>query len=166
MKKVLLFICLFFFIIVKAQAYEPPKDFRGMEFGAHIDSIDAKFTMLESSEKDDKYYTREGDKLSIGDAELTNIMYGFYKDMFMSVIINAKGFSNHDKLTKALIAKFGSPEIPNQYIEEYEWNGTVKIQYKYNEYSGNITLYFFHLPTVYKRAEDSKKRAEEAIDDF
>jgi hypothetical protein len=74
---------------------------------------DGKFT---------KYYRRRGDKMSIGDATLTELVYGFYKDQFSAVqaIAHAK---DQRYLRDALVSQFGPGEQPNRYIDRWFWHG-------------------------------------------
>ncbi len=66
-----------------------PDGFRGIKWGTDISTIQGMKDTGKgySAHPDEKYYTREGDKLETGGAKLKKIQYSFYKGKFFEVTI-------------------------------------------------------------------------------
>ncbi len=77
------------------------------------------------------YYTRKGDSLKIGEAQLDRIEYVFWREKFAEARITAAGSENFDGLKKFLFEKYGAV---NQFQGAYSWDGAVtQIALRYNE---------------------------------
>ncbi|MBW2309386.1 MAG: hypothetical protein JRG73_20905, partial [Deltaproteobacteria bacterium] len=88
----------------------PPIDekwqgFRGLKWGTNI--ADAPGMVLVEDSGDNKFYQREGEKLAIGDAQLTEINYGFYKGRFDGVTVEVKDYLNWTVLRDVVFASYG-----------------------------------------------------------
>lgn len=107
-----------------AHAFEnEPAGFRGIDWGAPVDSVIQELRVVDDSE-DSKFYIRPTDKLAIGGAVIESISYIFYKGKFHSVQIKANGRGNDAAFRDAMFATFGRGTHPNQFIERWFWRGT------------------------------------------
>ena len=78
------------------------------------------------------YYTKKGDNLRMGEAQLDKIEYGFWKGKFAEVQITAIGPENFNHLKKFLFEKYGTVDKPVQ--GAYSWDGSVtQIALRYDE---------------------------------
>ena len=116
-----------------------PDGFAGIKWGTEFSEV--KSEMVESrsitnpTEPDVKikiYYTKKGDNLKMGEAQLDKIEYGFFRGKFAEVQITAAGPENFNQLKKFLFEKYGTLDKPVQGL--YPWNGSVtRIALRYDE---------------------------------
>ncbi len=116
-----------------------PDGFAGIRWGTEFSEV--KSDMVESrsitnpTEPDVKikiYYTKKGDNLKMGDAQLDKIEYGFFREKFAEVQITATGPLNFNRLKKFSFEKYGTVDKPVQGL--YPWNGGVtRIALRYDE---------------------------------
>ena len=116
-----------------------PDGFAGIKWSAEFSEV--KSDMVESrsinnpTEPDVKikiYYTKKGDNLKMGEAQLDKIEYAFWKGKFSEVQIIAAGFENFNQLKKFLFEKYGTVDKSTQGL--YSWNGPVtRIALRYDE---------------------------------
>jgi len=116
-----------------------PDGFSGIKWETEFSEV--KSDMIESrstsnpTEPDVKikiYYTKKGDNLKMGDAQLDKIEYGFWKAKFSEVHIIAAGPENFSQLKKFLFEKYGTVDKSPQGI--YSWNGPItRIALRYDE---------------------------------
>jgi len=142
--------------------------FRSIKWGDNIKSNIKEMKFVGKS-KDKKYYTRKGDKMSIGGADLALIMYGYYQERLATVKIVTDTESNKYALLKAFESQFGNPYRPNEFIEYFLWRGEITtIFFDCSEPSAisscRVTLDSRVLEDEIEKA--GKKAAEEAKKDF
>jgi hypothetical protein len=78
------------------------------------------------------YYTKKGNNLRMGEAQLDKIEYGFWKGKFADAQITAAGSENFNHLKKFLFEKYGTVDKPVQGL--YSWNGSItRIGLRYDE---------------------------------
>ena len=78
------------------------------------------------------YYTKKGDNLKMGEAQLDKMEYGFWKGKFAEVHITAAGPENFKQLKKFLFEKYGTVDKSTQGL--YSWNGPVsRVALRYDE---------------------------------
>ena len=116
-----------------------PDGFAGIKWSTEFSEV--KSDMMESrntsnpTEPDVKikiYYTKKGDNLKMGEAQLDKMEYGFWKGKFAEVYITAAGPENFNQLKKFLFEKYGTVDKPVQGV--YFWNGSVtRIALRYDE---------------------------------
>jgi hypothetical protein len=84
------------------------------------------------------YYTKKGDGLKIGEAQLNKIEYVFWRGKFAEARIDATGPENFDRLEKFLFEKYGSV---NKFQGAYSWDGSVtRIALRYDEATKSCSL--------------------------
>jgi hypothetical protein len=77
------------------------------------------------------YYTKKGDHLKMGEAQLDKIEYVFWRGKFAEIRITATGAENFNQLKKFLFEKYGTV---NKSQSAYFWDGSVtQIVLKYDE---------------------------------
>ena len=116
-----------------------PDGFGGIKWATEFS--EAKSDMVESrsianpTEPDVKikiYYTRRGDNLKMGEAQLDKIEYGFFRGKFAEGYITSAGAENFNQLKKSLFEKYGDTDKSTQGL--YSWNGPVtRIALRYDE---------------------------------
>lgn len=140
-----------------------PNGFRGIKWGSNISEHSSEMTLIEGS----KFYMRKNDKMSIGAAKLSAIIYMYYKERFQMVIIQSNGLGNKSNLLKTFRSQFGLPSKPNQFIEEYYWRGaTTFISLKYNQFSKKCTATLASVALLREEQQAKAKAASEAGSDF
>jgi hypothetical protein len=100
-------------------------------------------------------YTRE-EKKTVGDIEVENIYYLFYRDKLGAAMITFGGASNFAALKEALREKYGPAAKPEPATEKFVWDlKDLKIILHFLQESGSID-YFFK-PVAQQREEDKTK---------
>jgi hypothetical protein len=116
-----------------------PEGFAGIKWEAEFSEAKSDMVELRSvinpTEPDVKikiYYTKKGDSLKMGEAQIDKIEYGFFRGKFAEVQITSTGPLNFNHLKKFLFEKYGTVDKPVQGL--YPWNGSVtRIALRYDE---------------------------------
>jgi len=115
-----------------------PDGFAGIKWGTEASEVKSDMVELRSisdpAEPNVKikiYYSRKADNLKMGEAQLDNIEYVFWRGKFAEIRIHATGPENFDHLKKFLFEKYG---IVNKFQGAYSWDGSVtQIALRYDE---------------------------------
>ena len=154
--------CIFFAGSAGAFKNEPT-GFRGIAWGTNISQLPDMIKMPGGEGRDTQVYKRRDEKMQIGDAQITNIAYGFYKGRFSTVIIDYKDLTNAMKLKETLFLQYGDGYRPNQFMEEYHWNSSrVFVSYEYHEISGKGSIGYLYLPITNEEHRDATNKAKSA----
>jgi hypothetical protein len=92
-----------------------------------------------------KAYTRKGDSMSLGDAELKGINYIFYKGRFYCVYIDFEGLSNFRKIRDSFVELYGPPMAEQSSEWDYFWGGrkaSVTLTYDKSAEKGEVGYKF------------------------
>lgn len=110
-----------------------------------------------------KWYRRPSDNLTMGEATLTGIFYGFYNDHLIHITLKTDGLGNNRAVLATLEAAYGTPLKPNQFLEKYFWIGKqVGLTYEENMVTkGSTVIFMNHELSAQKNAAD-KERAKKA----
>jgi len=146
---ILVFVVGIFGCIQKSTSFKPnsePDGFASIKWGTDFSEV--KSDMVESrsvsnpTEPDVKTkidYTKKGDNLKMGEAQLDKIEYGFWKGKFAKVQITASGLENFNYLKQVLFEKYGTVDKPVQ--GAYTWDGSVtQIALRYDEATKTSSL--------------------------
>ena len=107
-----------------------------------------------------KVYTREGQKMKMGDADIERVMYGFHKERFYELQIHFRSFFNFVKLKEILFKLYGPGLQPSRFLETYHWYGKeTSVFLTYDEKSGKGAIGYTFLP-IYKERQEDKKLQE------
>jgi hypothetical protein len=107
-----------------------PDGFGSIKWGTEFSEVKSDMVELMSTsdpaqphEKITVYYTRKGDSLKMGEAQIDRIEYVFWRGKFSEARITATGPENFDHLKKSLLEKYGTVDKPFQ--GAYSWDGDV-----------------------------------------
>lgn len=167
MKKISLVVLFFLLSCVSvASSFEnEPDGFRGVMWGANLK--DLPDMVADGVVGDEKWFKKNGDKLQVGEAELTDIVYGFYKDKFYTVIMGFDTFHNFKKVKEALFQKYGAGRQPNRYLERYLWMGeNCTISLDFNSMNKKGMIYYVYKSLLMEKNKDEKEKAKKAADDL
>jgi hypothetical protein len=92
--------------------------FRGMKWGSSIRDY-KDMVLVEDGEV--KYYSKRNDNLTINESKLDKILYDFFSDKLMSIIIKFTGYGTFSNIHKAFKENYGTEYKPNQYMEKYRY---------------------------------------------
>jgi hypothetical protein len=115
-----------------------PDGFAGIKWGTEFSETKSEMVELRSisdpAEPNVKikiYYTKKGDDLKMGEAQIDKIEYVFWREKFAEVRINATGPGNFDRLKIFLFEKYGTV---NKFQGAYSWEGSItRIALRYDE---------------------------------
>jgi hypothetical protein len=115
-----------------------PDGFAGIKWGAEFSEVKSDMVELRSTNdpaepnvKIKIYYTKKGDDLKMGEAQLDKMEYVFWRGKFAEVRINTTGPENFDRLEKFLFEKYGTV---NKFQGAYSWDGSItRIALRYDE---------------------------------
>ncbi len=142
-----------------------PDGFRGIIWGSSVKDLPgAEFL---AKEGDQQFYTLKGEKLTIADARIDKIVYGFYKDRLFNVMVYYTGLPNFMKIKEVLMQQYGIPDQPNQYIDKYFWDGSkVDIFANYDDISKEGRIAYFFKPLAGEMEEAERTEAGKAGKDL
>ena len=105
----------------------------GLKWGmraAGITGLESKQT--DSGLKEVIEYIRPSDGLKLGEAELTSIVYAFWRDKLYTVTLWTRGVTNFKALRQKIFEQFGPGSHPDPDTERYLWsNGKSDMMLKY-----------------------------------
>jgi len=147
--------------------------FRGISWGTDL-SQRPDMGQIEAPKipTDSGVWTREGDKLQIGEAELTEIYYITYKTRLMGILVKCRGRENFQALKRALSAQYGPLSQPNEFIEQFIKSGITSTREKvimsldYNEFSETGIWVVSFKPLCDQQERDKEVAARAAGKDF
>jgi hypothetical protein len=154
-------------VCAAAAAFEnEPDGFRGIKWGSDFSQHKNEMTLIESG-KETNFYMRKGDKMSIGGASLSKIVYAYQLERLHSVMIETEGVENKSALIAAFKSQFGTGEKPNRFIDEYRWAGPIAfVHIKCNSIRNSCRASLSSVEMLRADRERSKKQAEGAKKDF
>ncbi|MBU4185381.1 MAG: hypothetical protein KKI12_10300 [Proteobacteria bacterium] len=103
-----------------------PDGFRGIKWGTDIKKIkEVKGLEFNGVQKNIDIYKIKRDDLMIGDAQLSNLGYGFWQGGFMKVDIVVHDIKNYEKLKKVVFDTFGEAKKTklDDGTDRYAWEG-------------------------------------------
>lgn len=167
MKKIILALSLVFVLcsVGAAEIKNSPDGFRGIKWGEPPAKLGARDKLGEVEVM--SAYTRQGDEMSIGEAELNEIRYMFVQDrLFLGVVIEAKNKFNCDRLREAMISGYGEPS--DDETDDALWwiDDAVTICYQYDRDEESAIVYINSKKMLEKFEAAEKQLAEEAAKDF
>jgi hypothetical protein len=149
----------------KLKALDEKYGFREYQFG--IDSTAIPNLKFVTQEGNVKYYSKEDDKLNIGDAKLKTILYGFYKNKLYWVEIKTEGLTNSRFLLSSLEELYGKGYKANQFMDNYDWFGKkVILMYEENSITGDASVSTWSKIIQKEKAAFEKEQAKNAKTDL
>ena len=139
--------------------------FRDMALGSPLLSL--KGLVFVENDEDVVFYKRPTDKLQIGEAKLSGIVYGFYKGKLINILLKTKNESNSRALLLTLQENYGRGDQDNQFIEKYIWIGCrVFLSYDENLITKNAFAGFVDRSVMNQYETDKKTKAKKAKSDL
>jgi len=140
-----------------------PKEFRGKKWGADI----SEFTdMVKAGDLDGiQRYSKNNDKLNIGEAVLDEIKYDFYKGKFYAVRIKIYDRESFDKIRETLSENYGYKDSKTEGDQEYIWDWS-NINIKLTSSSLSFWLKYTYKPVLKEIEADKKLKAKSGINDL
>ncbi|MBC8084112.1 MAG: hypothetical protein H7Z21_12960 [Hymenobacter sp.] len=168
--KHLLLLCLLLLAIPSraqfANALDAKNGFRDAVFGASVETLPGA-TPLGQGEGDTQCYSRATDELKIGDAQLSDISYCYYKGRLYSVTLATAGAANSRALRDALEAAYGRTGQSDRYTLARDWSGrVVGLSYAENPISRDATATMYSKALSKQKAADAKANAKRAKADL
>ncbi|THB63452.1 MAG: hypothetical protein D6E12_17010 [Desulfovibrio sp.] len=128
---------------------QEPRGFRGLEWGNSAQGVQG-LTLIEQG--DSYFYVREGEILRVGEAELTNIIYGYFQDRFYTVVVEFDGFANFTMILYALETKYGrAANADMQNFQHYWFFDTVDIYIEYDPDTSAGNVFYVYTPIMEER---------------
>jgi hypothetical protein len=162
---VLLGVMIFLFPSLLFAFQNEPNTFRGIRWGVNIKELhDMK---LVEDAGDSKFYVKKNDKMKIGDADIEEVAYGFYKGRFDCVQIKFSNLLNFLRIHETFSQLYGSAYRPNRFMEDYYWLGNnVTIGLEYNEILKKGRAIYSFEPIAEEKRTDSKEKAKKGRGDL
>lgn len=161
MKRLILGLLLLFSVMSFSQRLKDLDDkngFRDDLFGTPVESFQNLALIQESKDGYNKVYTKTDEDFSVGNIEIFEVWYFFYKGRLETIGFKTKGYTNSDGILDILKANYGNGSQANRHIEEYFWHGkTIRLHYDENSLSNDAQV--FMSTNVYE-AEKEKDQQE------
>jgi hypothetical protein len=98
------------------------------------------------------YYVHPRQAYRLFDAEVPEVVFGFYEDRFFAVYVNLEGIDVFARIRHDIQQKHGLPKISRESrsdLTTYSWKaGETRIKLKHYETSGVLKLSLYHLPVA------------------
>jgi hypothetical protein len=98
-----------------------PADFRGIKWGSNIGSLPDMKLLAEDGAH--KFYEKANDRKKVGEVNVDQIVYGFHKDRFYTVMIYFSSPADFARVRDTLSSVFGNPVQVNETEKKLFWNG-------------------------------------------
>lgn len=132
--------------------------FRNDIFGTPVESYNTLVVLEKSKDGYSVFYKKSDEILTLGNIEISDVYYSFYKGKLESISFSSKGYINSKGILDILKANYGVGSKPNQYIEKYYWFGkTVVMSYAENSINHDAKVY---ISTNVNKAEQEKDKKE------
>ena len=143
---------------------EPP-GFRGVAWETDVSEVPGLILVEEHG--DVKDYIKKKEKLVLGEANLTQVRYSFYKDRFFRVLISYDAPWNYEELKDKLFQVFGPGHKWERDYKTYWWFGDkVTIGLQYAVFARGGTISYIYLPIQEQRDKDEFTAAGQGSEGF
>lgn len=105
------------------EALDAENGFRDARFGAPVESFDDLELISENGARGTRVYVRRDDALSLGDAALDGITYGFHQGRLYFVALLSSGRRNARAVLAELERAYGPGERLDGEAREFLWQG-------------------------------------------
>ena len=107
--------------LVMPDSRKEPADFRGVKWGSNIGSLPDMKLLAEDGAL--KFYEQTNDRKKVGEVNVDQIVYGFHKDRFYTVMIYFSSPADFARIRDTLSSAFGNPVQVNEAEKKLFWNG-------------------------------------------
>lgn len=160
-------ITLLLYVTTTAGAFQnEPDGFRGIKWETPISDNANEMTLAEGDGLQ-KFYKRKNDKMTIGDAKLTDVHYVYWSNKFSGAMLRSKGTIEKSAMILAMQTTFGEGQKPNQYMDKYYWTGaTTSISLTCNSLNSDCTVFIRSVKITQEANDHDKNSAKKAVGDF
>ena len=96
------------------------------------------------------YYFNPKQAYTIFDAQVSDLVYGFYEERFFAVYVRLEAIDTYSSIKREIQQKFGVPKISMESrggLTTYSWKtGDTRIKMKYREAAGAMKLAIYYQP--------------------
>lgn len=157
-----------FVILISNLALAQTQDgFKGHKWGTEFSLMSKEFDLkLVVKDGNTKYYSSNVAK--IGNANLQECNFIFYKGRFYFVMIKTEGLVNSRNLLAILKEAYGPGYQSNEYIENYYWFhiGDSTIGYDENSITGDASVFFRSDSIAAEEKADESQEAKKGVKDL
>jgi hypothetical protein len=133
------------FYMFSGSTQREPTEFRGIAWGAS--ARNAANLKLVAEEGDLTLYERSSEQLTVGDARVQRIVYGFHRDRFYNVMVYFESATSFSRIKDALTKDFGAPFQPPEAEGKYFWTGDmVSLLLSFDKSTNTGRLVYFFKP--------------------
>ena len=158
---------IFFCQAQEFKALDEKNGFRDYKFGIPTEEISNLKLVEASKDSLTKVYSKTDDKKQIGEYDVENIYYSFYKNKLSFILLKTKGYLNSRGVLNVLVSLYGNGFQSNKYIEEYYWLGkVVTLSYKENSINNNATIIIQNNEIQNEKEADKSVKDKKATKDF
>jgi hypothetical protein len=142
-----------------------PDNFRGIKWGADIRDL-PEMKLIED-DGNSKFYHRKNDKMKIGEADINEITYGFYKKRLYAITVRFYDIISFGRLKKTLVQQYRLYYQSNPYIERYTWYGhNITVVLEYSNITKKGSLFYWYKPIADEKERDEKEAAKKGAKDL
>lgn len=119
-----------------------PDGFRDLKWGSPSASLKDLHYILKDGDGT-KYYDRQKDKLKIGEAKLTGLLYGFWGGKLYTILAKFKGYREWEIIKGSLFEKFGEGR-PLGSRNAFGWKGDKTLiiaEFNDSSLEGSLAMY-------------------------
>ena len=129
-------------VALAAEVSKEPRGFRNIRWGQRFDTLPNKDSfVLIAQDKNQRYYTKKQDVMTLDGVELDSVRYIFLGDRFIGARVDALGGDAASRLLLFLQGRYGEGRQPIAGGDNYEWDfSDVKLVYNYDQNADKTTL--------------------------
>lgn len=95
------------------------------------------------------YYSKAGEKYTVGSVSIDKVIYGFYRDQLFGVYLNIDSIEVYDKLLSHMKSLYGLPAVKaradNSVVSKWK-RKAVTVKLKFNEPARKMKLAYYYRP--------------------
>ncbi|SEM34879.1 hypothetical protein SAMN04489760_11151 [Syntrophus gentianae] len=141
-----------------------PMGFRGILWGQRLESLTGRTFLPLSEEGDVSSYRLQNDSLRIGNAEVSDIIYRFFRHRFYRATVLIDSYENFARIKESFFDSYGEGvSVSREETETYYWSGAeLDLSLEFSEATCGRIEYSFR--PIHKQEE--KKAKLKAIQDW
>lgn len=151
----LLLMCWMMFGYLTEAPDRQQEGFMGIAWAANIRDLPGMKLMGEDGEQ--KFYSREGDKVEIHGIVPDKVVYGFYKGRFYNVTVYFSSMKSFERIRDQFGREHGNPFRPDESGRKFFWaSNKINILLTYDESLNQGRISYFYQPIEGEIEQDEK----------